>query len=226
MPVTTTEIVAKTRVEADIVNTRWRTDADILDMVNSTLAELYDEIVMSREGYFQWSTELTLVSNSVNLPTDFKSHISLTSGTAPVLYEILPLESFKDRIGCEGPRFWIASRVLTVYPENIAPLLPVTLTYVPNAPVLLDAANIPVDMERFREYLEVGTAIKIQGQRGKDVGPLTLRMFGRDGKGGIHGRVIRSIVTRKAAPKIPSIPDSERFGYRMKRNRTGPYGIY
>ena len=168
MPVTTTELVAQIRLTSDLKASRFWEDADILQATNDSLAELYDILVQAREGYFQTSALLALVSNSSNLPTDFYKELGLSAGNvdAHSAWRIPPLESFNDRFDSTG--YWIASRVLTVYPTNIAPPVPVTLTYVPNCPVLLLADPIPVDLERFREYLAVSVSIKIKNARAQD----------------------------------------------------------
>lgn len=218
MAVTTTELVAEVRTTSDLQQSRFCTDAEILLMVNEVLAELYDDLVMAREGYFQTSVTLTLASNASNLPTDFYKELSVSSGTAPNLVEILPLESYRDRMNCIGPRYWIASRVLTVYPLNVSPLLPVTLDYVPNCPVLADATNIPVDIERFREYLAVGASVKVKAKRKQDATDLLNR------QGQLKARIIQSVTARTAGPKKVPMPAREQNRYGWFNNRYNRYG--
>lgn len=220
MPVTTTQLVAEIRTTSDLQASRFCTDPELLLMANEVLADLYDKLVSAREGYFQTSTPLTLVSNSSNLPEDFYKEIGLTGGTAPNLYNILPLESFNDRIFVDGLRYWIASRVITIYPITIAPVAPVTLTYVPNCPVLADAANIPVDLERFRRYIAVGASIIVKAKRNQPSTDLLRQMAILD------ARVTNMATGRKAGPKIVAMPASEQrgsWGYMTGRRHWGGY---
>ncbi len=211
MAVTTTELVAEVRSASDLQNSRFRTDPQILGYVNECLSDLYDTLVMTREGYFQTSVDLTLDAddNEANLPSGFYKELGLTCGSGDSKREILPLESFNDRNRCSDERYWIGSRVLTVYPQNVHPPSPVTLTYVPNCPVLTDGAAIPVDMERFREHIVVAAAIKIKTDRQQDAGNLIRRLERLD------ERVKNAVTGRKAGPKKVPMPAREqaRSGY-------------
>jgi hypothetical protein len=100
----------------------------------------------------------------------------------------------------------------------------VTLDYAPNRPVLLAANPIPVDLERFREYLAVSAAIKIKTKRQQAADQLNLRLYGPDGKSGIKGRVINMSRGRKSQPKSPAIPAHERYGYGHENRIRYPWG--
>ena len=207
MAVTGAELVAEIRTTSDLQASRFCTDAELLLMANEVLAELYDTLVMAREGYFQTSATLTLVNNASNLPTDFYKELAVTSGTAPVLANIPPLESLNDRVNANGPAYWIGSRVITFYPVNVVPPSPVTLDYVPNCPVLLTGDNMPVDMERFREYVVVGASIKVKTKRSQDASLLIGRL------GMLKTRITAAVTGRKAGPKKVPMPLKEQ-GYR------------
>lgn len=207
MPVLGSELVAEIRTTSDLQASRFCTDAELLLMANEVLAELYDMLVMSREGYFQTSTALTLVSGASNLPADFYKELAVTSGTYPNISNIPPLESLNDRVNVDGPRYWIGSRVITVYPTNVAVPTPVTLDYVPNCPVLVSGDAMPVDMERFREYIVVGAAIKVKTKRRQ---PAEL-LIGRLGM--LKSRIVAAVTGRKAGPKKVPMPLKEQ-GYR------------
>lgn len=207
MAVTGTELVAEIRTTSDLQASRFCTDAELLLMANEVLAELYDVLVMSREGYFQTSATLTLTNNASNLPADFYKELAVTTGTAPNLTNVPPLESLADRVNVQGPRYWIGSRVITFYPVNVVPPGPVTLDYVPNCPVLVAADAMPVDMERFREYIAVGAAIKVKTKRAQDASLLIGRL------GLLRSRIIAAVTGRKAGPKKVPMPLKEQ-GYR------------
>lgn len=217
MSVTTSELVAEIRTTSNLQASRFCSDPELLLMANEVMAELFDDLVMAREGYFQTSATLTLVNNASNLPTDFYKEVGLFGGQYPNQYEILPLESYRDRLNCDTPKYWIASRVITVYP--LAPVGPITLDYVPNCPVLADAENIPVELERFREYMAVGASIKVKAKRKQDSSDLMKRL------GQIKARIIQSVTARKPGPKKVPMPAREQNRYGWFNNRYNRYGF-
>jgi hypothetical protein len=170
-------------------------------MVNEALAELFDVLVMSRDGYFKTSTVLSMTNNSANLPSDFYKELLVTAGTGTALFEVLPLESYRDRLNCNEPRYWIGSRVITVYPLSM--VQPVTLEYVPNCPVLAADEAIPVDMDRFREYIAVSASIKVKAKRKQDASDLLDRL------GKLRERVVSAVTGRSAGPKKVPMPARE-----------------
>lgn len=220
MAILGSDLVAEIRTTSDLQASRFCSDAELLLMANEVMAELYDDLVMAREGYFQTSTVLTLVANASNLPGDFYKEIAVSSGTAPNDTNIPPLESFNDRNACLGPMYWLASRVITIYPTNIPPPAPVVLHYVPNCPVLALSDAMPVDMERYREYIVVGASVKVKTKRAQDASLLVGRM------GVLHTRIIKSVTGRKAGPKKVPMPKSEQ-NYRSGwfDRRYGRYGF-
>ncbi len=210
MAIAASDLVAEVRTTSDLQNSRFRTDAQILGYVNECLADLYDTLVMAREGYFQTTEELAIdvaTGNADDLPCCFYKELGLTCGSGDSKYEIPPLESFNDRFRSCGPRYWIASRGLYIYPQNVAVPGPVTLTFVPNCPVLASDGNLPVDMERFREHIVVATSIKIKSDRQQDSSKLEKRLERLD------MRVKNAVTGRKAGPKKVPMPAREQGRY-------------
>ncbi len=206
MSITGADLVAEIRTTSDLQQSRFCTDPELLLMANESMSELFDLLVMSREGYFKTSVELTLVDNASNLPSDFYKELLVTAGTGAGLFEILPLESYRDRLNVTEPRYHISSRVITVYPLSF--VQPVTLEYIPNCPVLESADPMPVDMERFREYVAVTASIKVKAKRKQDARDLL------DRQAKLRERVVTAVTGRTAGPKKLAMPAREqRYGW-------------
>ena len=74
------------------------------------------------------------------------------------------LDSFMDRNKKDRRRYFVSGDLLTVYPLEIAAGT-YTLWYAPSAPVLSVTIDLPVEMERWREMIEVASAIKLLTKR-------------------------------------------------------------
>ncbi len=203
MSITGQNLVDEIRSTSDLQRSQFCTDDELLLMTNEALSELFDLLVMTRDGYFKTSATLALTGSpaQANLPTDFYKELLVTAGTGAGLFEILPLESYRDRLNCTEPRYHISSRVITVYP--ISMVQPVTIEYVPNCPVLELADPMPVDMERFREYVAVCASIKVKAKRKQDANDLVGRL------GQLRARVVTSVTGRNAGPKKVPMPQRE-----------------
>jgi len=202
MAVTGQDLVSEVRTTSDLQLSRFCTDAELLLMVNEALAELFDVLVMTRDGYFKISVPLTLDTNQQsNLPSDFYKELLVTAGVGAGLFEVLPLESYRDRLNCTEPRYHISSRVITLYPLSM--VQPVTLEYVPNCPVLGLTDPMPVDMERFREFVAVTASIKVKAKRKQDATDLLNR------QGQLRQRAIAAVTGRNAGPKKVPMPIRE-----------------
>lgn len=212
MAITGSDLVSEIRTTSDLQNSRFCTDTELLLMANEAMAELFDLLVMTREGYFKTSAELTMTDNASDLPSDFYKELLVTAGAGAGLYEVKPLESLRDALNCNEPRYHISSRAITVYPLSF--VLPITLHYVPNCPVLEPDDPMPVEMERFREYIAVTASIKVKAKRKQDAQDLLNR------QGQLRQRVITAVTGRNAGPKKVPMPDreqTERWYDRVRR---------
>ena len=71
---TLADIKNRARRRADMVNSQFISDAELLDFINASYAELYDLIVQTYEDYFVTSTTFTLTSSDAGvytLPSNF-----------------------------------------------------------------------------------------------------------------------------------------------------------
>ena len=148
--------------------------------------------------------------------TDFLKELGLSYGTGADLREIPPLPTLTDRGRVTTPHFWLAGDVLSFYPSTHLPSGPITLDYVPRCPVLVDGDVLPVELERFRDFIEVGSVIPIKAKRGMtdDVVSFTAKQQG------IRTRIVASLAARKAGPRMIPMPAGECYpgrGYGVRR---------
>jgi hypothetical protein len=199
----TSDIIAFARTTSDLKLSRFLLDdPDLLGFLNDLIAELYDMFVIEKEGYFQSSATLAFTNNVATLPADFYKEISIWSGSASNPIPLPMLKTYGDRFFECGA--WISAESITFYPTNQAPPLPVTLDYVPICPVLTIGQAIPTELEKFVEWLKVGVTLKIKQARDKPAGD-TQKTFER-----LTARITKMTTARKASPRVPAIPASEK----------------
>jgi hypothetical protein len=212
------EIIAFGRTTSDLKSSRFLLDdPDLLGFLNDLISELYDMFVIEREGYFQTSAILTVVNGVAALPTDFYKEISLWSGTTSNPIPIKMLDSYIDRFSDCGA--WISAKNVQFFPVSNPPANPVNIDYIPVCPVLAVGTAIPTEFEKFVEWLKVGLTIKIIDARKQQVSASMDRTFKR-----LTDRITKMATARKASPRVPAIPDSEkRNGFWWNRRNRFPY---
>jgi len=107
--------------------------------------------------------------------TDFYKELGLTKITGDRRHPIDPLPSYAARNDCDGPKFWIAGQLLTIFPLDRLQTGSYVLDYVPSCPVLATGDTIPVELERWKELIEVTMAIKLKAKRFQDTSDLERR---------------------------------------------------
>jgi hypothetical protein len=200
MAILASDIITASRTTSDLKQSQFLVDdPDLLGFLNDLLSELYDKFVIEKEGYFQTiGATLTFTGNLAPLPADFYKETSVYSGSIGSRCIVDPLDTWEERFRKCG--FWIMARNIMVFPENVAVASPMFIDYVPSCPVLAIGTAIPVELEKFTEWLKVGLAIKIKSARNQDYS-LLQKTFDR-----LNDRIKKMATARKSSPKVPAIP--------------------
>lgn len=176
MAVTLAQLAQAARETSNTENNTGFIGSTELDrVVNEGVSRAYDVLIEAFQQYFAASVPFPLTStvNSALLST----LIPPTPG--PRFYKALGvdfhldstrrqtvdrLDSFMDRNRSDKRRYFISGDTITVYPLSRAAGT-YTLFYAPEVPVLTASVNLPAELERWREMIEVAAAIKILSKR-------------------------------------------------------------
>ena len=134
--------------------------------------------------------------------SDFQAELGCSYGIGANLREIPPLPTLTDRGRVSTPHFWLAGDVLTFYPATNLPTGPITLDYIPRCVVLQDGDILPVELERFRDFIETGAVVAIKAKRGmtEDVAAFTVKQQA------LRARIVTALAKRKAGPRPIPMP--------------------
>lgn len=152
-----------------------------------------------------WTFTATFTVTTPIPESRFYKELALCHGSGAAAREIPPLDTITDRNRVVTPHYWIQGETLSFYPAANVPAGPFTLDYVPNCPVLEDGDVLPTQLERFREFMEVGAAVKVQIKRQKDTSELERRQLA------LRQRVVSAVSGRKAGPKRIPMPAKEQY---------------
>lgn len=124
--------------------------ADLPDLINESVATLYDLLVLAWEDYFLVSAQLTVPPRSaptVSLPTDFYKMRSVVSGIAPAQTVLDPIDEPKRAAAIANPNatgYQVAGQqIMLLTPGDTT----VTIRYVPQCPYLVadvDAIDLAI----------------------------------------------------------------------------------
>jgi hypothetical protein len=156
-------------------NTGFISATELDRVVNEGVSRVYDVLIESFQQYFALSASFTLTAtvNSAALSTvvpptpgpRFYKELGLDFQIDSQRREtVTRLDSFMDRNRSDRRRYFVSGDLLTVYPPERAAGT-YTLWYAPAAPVLTALIDLPVEMERWREMIEVAAAIKVLTKR-------------------------------------------------------------
>lgn len=187
MPKTLATLRTNAKALADMDNTTFVTDAQWRVHINSGLKELYDILVIGREGYFESEYTTTTVANQSDyaLPTDFMKLLDVDleiSGQGGEYYAVLPYSnSARNRLAnVDGsttnyaaalPQYKLRGgnlRLLPVPPAGLS----LRLKYIPVVGELSDDADELSDivLDQWSEYIEMYAAIRAMMKEDRDVG--------------------------------------------------------
>lgn len=183
--VTLADIKTQARQRADMENSEFISDSELLSYINSSYAELYDLIVSRFEDYYVESTELTITSgnSTITLPSDFYKLKGLDrkygSSTEYCTVERFDWKSRNQRnssvarssLGVSNTSYRIVKDEIRILPEADAPGT-YRLWYIPTFTRLSDDADTVDGVNGWEEYIVIDAAIKMMQKEESDVSVL------------------------------------------------------
>lgn len=220
--ITGTTIKARSLDIADLTNTNFLSDDDIIEYINGSLAELYDLMINSFEDYFISTDNISVVSGteSYSLPSDFYKAIKvyiLINGDRHKLKRFTMEELENNNIYkypfSRPAMYRLLGSNIYFTPEPISSGT-VELWYIPEVTkisVLGDTVtfNIPVQWE---EFLYLSVARKMIEREERDSTQVILRLKE------VENRIERSVDERDLGEQ-QRIQDKRYNGYTNKYNR-------
>lgn len=202
--VTLLEMRTRSRERADMVNSRFITDAELNHYINASVQELYDLLIASRgESYYISSSTFSTANGtaSYNLPSDFLKLMGVDLNTSP--NQAVTLKSFKwqERNQARGPyyiqyqaalRYQLRGGQLTFSPTPQG-AQSITLWYVPRAIVLVGDSDSFDGINGWEEYVIIDAAIKM---RVKEESPVQELMIAKQD---MLSRVLQASAARDSA---------------------------
>lgn len=178
MSVTLLQLKTRARQRADMETSDFVSDAELVDYVNASLAELYDLLVAAYgDDYFMadaFPISVTSGTSDYNLPTDFYKLKGVDIQDGSDWLTVRPFnfnERNKVQSGIECLRYRLMGSKIKFSPVPTGSSS-VQLWYVPVAPTLVDDADTFNDVNNFSEYVVVDTAIKMLQKEESDVSVL------------------------------------------------------
>lgn len=159
------DIIQKVRSLADLANSSFISDAEILDFANRAFKDLYNKIIEANEDFFTVGLKVKLLRDKSYLPEDFYKMRSLDKDFGGTFYTIPPA-NFRERenyqlaatlfhpyqIGgyADNYRYTIVRNILQI--ETRFLLGDFMLWYIPVAKDIGDGASLPVGWENYVIY--------------------------------------------------------------------------
>lgn len=156
-------------------------------ITNEALSSVYDLIVATWQDYFATSRNFTLPStNTITLaaitgttPTLIYKELGLTRTQDGYPQPIDPLPGYPARNDWNGGvrRYWLMGQDLSLWPQfnGVDHSGTYVLDYIPSCPVLVTNDSLPPEMERWKELITVGAAIKYMTKRRQSTVDLVAR---------------------------------------------------
>lgn len=186
---TLSDLKTRARQTADMVNSQFITDAELLNYINSAYFELYDKLVGLYEDYFITSTTFTLAASATyTLAADFYKLRGLEYQNSSSDYVTLDRFNWEDRnrgrqayrMFGDTPalRYRVVGSTIHVEPaDQCAGTYQVW--YIPSLTALAvdaDVVNTQMTRNGWDEYIVVDAAIRMLEKEGNDdARPLQLR---------------------------------------------------
>jgi hypothetical protein len=171
---TLSDLQTRARQRSDMVNSSFISDAELLSMINSSYAELYDLMVQTYEDYYITSSTFTLTSSDSGveaLPTDFSKLKGVDYSVGGDYISLYPYNwntrndrQYNRRVRTDYNRTYkILGSNLRIEPRDNA-TGDYQLWYIPSFTPLVSTTDI-VDSQMTRngweEYIVVDVAIKM-----------------------------------------------------------------
>lgn len=164
------DLMTATRQTANVENSGFIDDTvELPRLINEAALEVYDLVVTAFAPYFAKDATFTLTSTPSILltaitgagPTFYKElGIDFQQQGSLQIQPVIKLDSFSDRF------LQINSDFAGTY----------TLHYVPSFVTMTNSVNLPDELDRWREMIELHAAIKIYEKRQKDTSTLEAQL--------------------------------------------------
>lgn len=164
--VTLLKLVERIRSRAKMQNSSFVEDTEIKELINDSIASLYDLIVQHRgEEYFEKSVEITIIkgTTSYDLPADFDKVSAVHDAYGQPLFMFDRRES-NPRYGCL--RYRITNNKFQV--NNDSHSTTVKVYYIPTAPMLEADADSTDFYNRWERYVINDVAQKLLEEEESD----------------------------------------------------------
>jgi len=191
------------------------TEGDFGEPVHFNGEDVMDLVAVESGTPASYTFEAITIFQLDQPETDFLKELGLSYGTGASLREIPPLPTLTDRGRVSTPHFWLAGDVLSFYPSTCLPSGAITLDYVPRAPVLQDGDILPVELERFRSFIENGAcaAVKTKRIRPEEAAAFLAKQTAEG------TRIVQSLAARKAGPRHIPMPQEHHRSRLIYRRR-------
>lgn len=187
--ITTTDLKLRTLQRADMENSEFISDSELLYFVNNSFAELYDILVSKFEDYYVKSPayEFTLTGSDYTqeLPTDFYKlrGVDRSAGGSDDWYTLHPFQfeqrndnrsRFIYRAMYPDSRYRIYGNKLILSPANLA-AGDYRVWYVPKFTPLVLGTDTVDGVNGWEEYIVVDAAIKCLQKEESDISALVMQ---------------------------------------------------
>lgn len=182
--ITLSDLKTRARDQADMTDSDFISDTELLFYINSSYTELYDILVSSFEDYYVAPpTSFTISAGQTNytLPTDFYKLRGVDYLVSGSNYLTLPKFNFAKRNQnslvfstarrLSGREYRIVGNKLYIEPSESAPGS-YRLWYTPSATLLVSDSDTVNGVNGWEEYIVVDTAIKMLAKEESDTSHL------------------------------------------------------
>ncbi len=227
MPISAADLEADARRDSDTQRTRFVTSDDFLGWANDALRSLWKLIDFAKQPHFCERVDFQITSGNEITIEDalddedarFEREVAIEkSPDTSSACSVFPLDSFHERLTTHEFKYWLSGRDISFWPRAAA-LGSYRMYYVGSCPQLVEAeeeeetSTLPVEFERFREYITAYMARKAIMKRKQDTAAIDVTI--RD----LSAQVNIAASNRRAEPRKIPMPRSER-----RARRDWPYG--
>lgn len=216
MAATLTDLITNVRQASDTVNnTGMVTDTWLTWVVNNAIADAWDILVTAYQRYGVLTHPFTIAGSATTfdlstLTSGFYKDVGLDwypngAGTNSLPRTIYEIGSFAERNITNERRYFISGSTLYLYPPSGNVAGDYQLWYTPNPPRLVNGTDqIPVDMDRWREIIELSGAIMVMNKREMDGTAIERRLAA------VTARAKGAAANRTSQPTLIPIRGGER----------------
>lgn len=191
MSVTLAELKERARNRADMTNSNFISDEELVYYINSSIAELHDILIQAYgNDYYIETSEFTTVANQddYDLPADFYKMRGVDAQINGDNFSTLRQFNFNERNRYDAFGVWDINGIPAIRYRLIGDKIRFTpqpdktvnvkLWYIPVATKLVNDTDTLNDINQFAEYVVVDAAIKMMAKEESDVSVLAAQKAG------------------------------------------------